>query len=388
MEFESYKQFWNHQAATPESALAAVDGSASEEVVQTTGRYTARQVATAIDLDDTDSVLELGCGVGRIGRELAPRCNHWTGVDISSKMIAHARERLAHLENIDFHELRRSNLEALGDGSSSKAYSVAVLCHMDKEDLYLYMQELNRVVRPGGAIFVETWNLAHPIGWRRWAYEPLVWSRADQSQRKDVARNQFCTAEEFELYVSYAGFEPLANFNESQSVQIVAGKALEPAQRAAWLSHIEKNREGIAYSSLYAELFAQSVDVLFGKLPPGDMLAYIDSLPPTNRQQALQQLFDDRPAAVVLVQGVDGPPELREYLERYGARPGWDFLTGSRTDIDAVMRAFDAFIPDKMSHQPLIFIRSPRDGSWVRLYGFPGSKDLLAEYEKALGGAE
>ena len=86
------------------------------------------------------------------------------------------------------------------------------------------------------------------------------------------------TAEEFELYVSYAGFEPLANFNESQSVQIVAGKALEPAQRAAWLSHIEKNREGIAYSSLYAELFAQSVDVLFGKLPPGDMLAYIDSL--------------------------------------------------------------------------------------------------------------
>ena len=50
MEFESYKQFWNHQAATPESALAAVDGSASEEVVQITGRFTARQVATALEL--------------------------------------------------------------------------------------------------------------------------------------------------------------------------------------------------------------------------------------------------------------------------------------------------------------------------------------------------
>ena len=42
--------------------------------------------------------------------------------------------------------------------------------------------------------------------------------------------------------------------------------------------HIEKKREAIAYSPLYAELFAQSVDVLFGKLPPGDMLAYIDGL--------------------------------------------------------------------------------------------------------------
>jgi len=278
MENKTYKDFWNSQASSPESAISAVDGSQSEHVVQHTGRWSAEQVRAALDIGPDDRVLELGCGIGRIGRELAPRCRSWTGVDISENMIAYAGQRMAELDNVTFHQLQRSSLEMLEDDSIDKAYSIAVFCHMDKEDLYLYMQELNRVVRPGGAIFVETWNLAHPIGWRRWAYEPLVWSRADQGQRKDVARNQFCTAEEFELYVSYAGFEPLANFNESQSVQIVAGKALEPAQRAAWLSHIEKNREAIAYSPLYAELFAQSVDVLFGKLPPGDMLAYIDSL--------------------------------------------------------------------------------------------------------------
>ncbi len=107
---------------------------------------------------------------------------------------------------------------------------------------------------------------------------------------------------------------------------------------------------------------------------------------------SLQRKLDDEHAvdliSITIDPEHDGPPELREYLKRYGARPGWDFLTGSRKDIDSVMRAFDAFIPDKMSHQPLIFIRSPKDGSWARLYGFPGSKDLLAEYEKALGGAE
>jgi len=106
---------------------------------------------------------------------------------------------------------------------------------------------------------------------------------------------------------------------------------------------------------------------------------------------SLQRKLDDEDAvdliSITIDPEHDGPSELREYLDRYGARPGWDFLTGSRKDIDAVMRAFDAFIPDKMSHQPLIFIRSPKDGSWVRLYGFPGSKDLLAEYEKALGEA-
>lgn len=278
MEIVTYKDFWNRQAASAESAISAVDGSQSEEVVQHTGRWSAAQVQAALDIGPSDEVLELGCGIGRIGRELAPSCRHWVGVDISENMIHHARERLEHLENVSFHRLERSSLEMLEDNSIDKAYSIAVFCHMDKEDLYLYMQELNRVVRPGGAIFVETWNLAHAIGWRRWAYEPLVWSRADQGQRKDVARNQFCTAEEFELYVNYAGFEPLANFNESQSVQVVAGKDLAPDQRAGWLAHIEKNRDEIAYSPLYAELFAQSVDVLFGKTPPADMLAYIDGL--------------------------------------------------------------------------------------------------------------
>lgn len=278
MEITTYKDFWNRQASSAESAISAVDGSQSEEVVQHTGRWSAAQVQAALDIGPGDQVLELGCGIGRIGRELAPNCRHWTGVDISENMIHHAGERLAHLENVSFHRLERSNLEMLEDNSIDKAYSIAVFCHMDKEDLYLYMQELNRVVRPGGIIFVETWNLAHPVGWRRWAYEPLVWSSANQGQRKDVARNQFCTAEEFELYVSYAGFEPLANFNKSQSVQIVAGKDLTSEQRADWLAHIEKNRDEIGYSPLYAELFAQSVDVLFGKMPPAEMLAYIDDL--------------------------------------------------------------------------------------------------------------
>lgn len=83
----------------------------------------------------------------------------------------------------------------------------------------------------------------------------------------------------------------------------------------------------------------------------------------------------------------DGPEELTAYLERYRAKPGWEFLTGTRADIDAVMRSFDAWIPDKMSHRPLLYIRTPSDGSWVKLYGFAGSADLMAELTRASGGA-
>lgn len=278
MEISTYKDFWNRQASSAESAISAVDGSQSEDVVQHTGRWSAAQVRAALAIGPEDDVLELGCGIGRIGRELAPHCRHWTGVDISENMLHHAGTRMQHLPNVSFHRLDRSSLEMLDDNSIDKAYSIAVFCHMDKEDLYLYMRELNRVVRPSGSIFVETWNMAHPVGWRRWEYEPLVWSRADQAQRKDVARNQFCTAQEFELYVTHAGFESLAVFDQSQSVQIIAGNRMEERVMAAERERIAAGRDEIAYSPLYAELFAQSVDVLFGKMPPQDMLTFIDEL--------------------------------------------------------------------------------------------------------------
>jgi len=79
----------------------------------------------------------------------------------------------------------------------------------------------------------------------------------------------------------------------------------------------------------------------------------------------------------------DSPAVLKDYLKKYQAKPGWDFLTGSRNDIERVMTAFDAYFRDKMNHQPLTFIRSPKDGKWIRLYGLMSGIDFLDEYNKA-----
>ena len=81
----------------------------------------------------------------------------------------------------------------------------------------------------------------------------------------------------------------------------------------------------------------------------------------------------------------DSPKVMKEYLKRYRAKPGWDFLTGNRADIDAVMKGFNAYIPDKMSHYPLNLIRNPKDGSWVRLFGLLSSKEFLEEYQGVAG---
>jgi protein SCO1/2 len=73
---------------------------------------------------------------------------------------------------------------------------------------------------------------------------------------------------------------------------------------------------------------------------------------------------------------------MKEYLKRYRAKPGWDFLTGSRADIDKVMYAFDAYVTNKMNHIPLTLIQSPGDGKWIRIFGLMGSSEFLSECKK------
>ena len=81
----------------------------------------------------------------------------------------------------------------------------------------------------------------------------------------------------------------------------------------------------------------------------------------------------------------DTPAVMKDYLKRFRAKPGWDFLTGSREDINRVMRAFDAYVPNKMAHYPLTLLKAPNSDQWVRIYGMVGMSVLMTEYRE-LGG--
>jgi len=269
---KSYKTFWDDKASTTKGALLAVDGSANEQVLQLTGAYSARQVETALDLHKSDRVLELGCGVGRIGHLLAPKVAHWEGADISANMIEVARARLAANANVGFTELKQSRLDALATASFDKAYSVAVFIHMDKEDFFLYLEEIARVLKPGGLLYFDTWNLASKVGWRRFQLEVDQHRRADPSQRKDVARNQFSTPEEVRLFLEHAGFEPLLMMSESPWVQAVALKPGGNVEAAKLRADLRAKADRIAYTPLWTELFDRMIEVAHAGVPPQSML--------------------------------------------------------------------------------------------------------------------
>ncbi len=80
----------------------------------------------------------------------------------------------------------------------------------------------------------------------------------------------------------------------------------------------------------------------------------------------------------------DNPKVLKAYLKRYKAKPGWDFLTGSRENIERVTNAFGAYTSDKMQHYPLTFVYSPVQDRWFRIDGLVATSELMEEYQKAL----
>ena len=81
----------------------------------------------------------------------------------------------------------------------------------------------------------------------------------------------------------------------------------------------------------------------------------------------------------------DTPARLREYAKRFKAGPRWRFLTGGRDDVAAVQKAFGAWRVNKMSHQPLTFLRAAPGDPWVRLAGPLSAADLIAEYLRLAG---
>lgn len=284
MDFPDYKNFWNHKALDAVSAMSAVDGSPDETTLRQTGRYSARQVTAALALEPTDDVFEIGCGVGRIGRELLPAIGTWSGLDISENMLAVTRARLGEDPKVALHALHRPQLDPLADGSQDKGYCVAVFIHMDKEDFALYLREVARVLRPGGLFYFDHWNLAHPVGWRRFELELGQALHTPAGTRKDVARNQYSTPDEARLFVEHAGLELVACLADSPWLHVVARKpdgdaAALQAERArtaaladrivygpGWIRYFDMivaaERDGVAPHALAEELAAAPGDGL------------------------------------------------------------------------------------------------------------------------------
>ena len=96
-------------------------------------------------------VVEIGCGVGRLSRVIAPEIHRLESFDISDEMLGIAKQ--ANLSNAVFHRAEGFSLSQLADSSADLVLAYCVFQHLPSIDaLRTYLQDMVRVAKPGGAI--------------------------------------------------------------------------------------------------------------------------------------------------------------------------------------------------------------------------------------------
>src|SRR5262249_40344769 len=81
-----YKKVWSALSTTEDQAKLHVIGGIDEAALEATGEETLRFLQDSVGIRRDDVVLEIGCGIGRVGKVVAPLCRKRLFVLKRSKM--------------------------------------------------------------------------------------------------------------------------------------------------------------------------------------------------------------------------------------------------------------------------------------------------------------
>lgn len=150
------EHYWDERAR--ENALYYVDNEIGYDDPDTDAFWRRGQEVVQLMLDlvglevgPQDTVLDIGCGVGRLTRALASRADRVYGLDVSREMLALAQKHNGDLSNVEWVHGDGASLTGVDDASMDGCFSHVVFQHIpDPEVTLAYVREMGRVLRLGG----------------------------------------------------------------------------------------------------------------------------------------------------------------------------------------------------------------------------------------------
>src|SRR5579863_3199235 len=139
------------------------------------------------------SMIELGCGAGRMTRTFSGKFRSVTASDISSEMLSRARVLCRDQKNIVWVQGNGIDLGGIASNSSDFVFSYLVLQHLPKEEIvHHYIAEIFRVLREGGlCLFQFNGTSERSMNWRgraAWDLIDALWFFRLRMPAKAVAR--------------------------------------------------------------------------------------------------------------------------------------------------------------------------------------------------------
>ena len=126
----------------------------AQQIVQTSAPYSSVPVSNMRALD-------VGSGNGYTTVELSEHCQHVTGIELSSERVRRANElkEERHRENLEF------QCQSVFDLDENEHYDLVILDNVFEHlpDQASALKVLERVLRPGGVLFILTPNKLWPV---------------------------------------------------------------------------------------------------------------------------------------------------------------------------------------------------------------------------------
>lgn len=121
----------------------------------------AQIIASRMNVQSTDVVMDFGAGCGFMARAMAPIAAAVYCIDVEPEFGEFAREELAACDNVHCLTVDRLDLSPVADIQFTKIYFVSVAVLFNYYDLHSHIELLSGVLAPGGEIY---FDYADPVG--------------------------------------------------------------------------------------------------------------------------------------------------------------------------------------------------------------------------------
>jgi len=113
-----------------------------------------------------DTLLEIGSGGGRFTQILKPKCRRLIATDTAASMLKLLRRRFAGETGIEYLLLDGKGFASIQAGTVDVVFTYDVFVHIQHWDVYNYLTEIRRVLKPGGKAVVHHANTFSELGWQ------------------------------------------------------------------------------------------------------------------------------------------------------------------------------------------------------------------------------
>lgn len=161
----------------------------------------ASQVVIYAGAKNADSILDFGCGSGRVASHLAKRINvkRYLGTDIVQSLLDYAATKTP--KHFKFVLHRELSIPAKGS-TFDLAYAFSVFTHLLQPEIYLYLRDVARVLKAGGTFVFSFLELSEPGHWH------VFQSTVDTLAAKLPSHlNMFTERSQLSAWADHAGFK-------------------------------------------------------------------------------------------------------------------------------------------------------------------------------------